>query len=119
MVIDLSPMKGIGIDSARRTARVEAGVTSYEFNRAAQRFGLAAALGCNPAVGISGLTLGGGLGWLLGRFGAACDNLRSVELVGADGKAIVATAGGRPGLVWTLHGGGGTVVARPAIHSRS
>ncbi len=107
MVIDLSPMKGIAIDPTRRTARVEAGVISDEFNRAAQKFGLAAALGCNPAVGISGLTLGGGLGWLLGRFGSACDNLRSVELVGADGKAIVATADERPDLFWALHGGGG------------
>jgi FAD/FMN-containing dehydrogenase len=88
MVIDLSPMKGITIDSTRRTARVEAGVTSDGLNKAAQKFGLAAALGCNPAVGISGLTLGGGLGWLLGRFGATCDNMRSVELVGADALAI-------------------------------
>jgi FAD/FMN-containing dehydrogenase len=107
MVIDLSLMKAITVDTTQRVARVEAGVISDELNQAARNVGLAAVLGCNPAVGISGLTLGGGLGWLLGRFGAACDNLRSVELITADAKAVVASADENPDLFWTLHGGGG------------
>jgi FAD/FMN-containing dehydrogenase len=107
MVIDLSPMKGIAIDPKRRVANVEAGVTAGELNAAAAKYDLAVALGCNPLVGISGLTLGGGLGWLLGKHGAACDNLRSIDLVSADAQNLHASHDENPDLFWALHGGGG------------
>jgi FAD/FMN-containing dehydrogenase len=76
MVIDLSRMNGIAIDSQRHTSRVEGGVRAGSLNTATQPYGLAAALGCRPGVGIAGLTLRGGLGWLIGKHGTACDNLR-------------------------------------------
>ncbi len=107
MVIDLSPMKRIAIDPKRRVARVDAGVTAGELNAAAGKYDLAVALGCNPLVGISGLTLGGGLGWLLGKHGAACDNLRSIDLVGADAQSLQASQTENPDLFWASHGGGG------------
>ncbi len=107
MVIDLSPMKRIAIDPKRRVARVEAGVTAGELNATAGKYDLAVPLGCNPLVGISGLTLGGGLGWLLGKHGAACDNLRSIDLVGADAQNLQASQAENPDLFWALHGGGG------------
>jgi FAD binding domain-containing protein len=75
MVIDLSPMRRIALDPERRTAHVESGVRSGELNGVAQRNRLAAALGCHPGVGVAGLTIGGGLGWLLGKHGASCDQL--------------------------------------------
>lgn len=77
LVIDFSGMKGIEIDPARRTARAEGGVLSGEMARAAGRHGLAPVLGQCPGVGASGVTLGGGLGWLSGLHGASCDNLLS------------------------------------------
>ena len=106
-MIDLSPMKRIAIDPKTRVARVEAGVTAGELNAAAAKYDLAVALGCNPLVGISGLTLGGGLGWLLGKHGAACDNLRSIDLVSADAQNLRASHDENPDLFWALHGGGG------------
>src|SRR5215472_5404821 len=73
MVIDLSALKKTAIDPVRRTAHVESGVRSWELNGAAQVTGLAAVLGCHPGVGVAGLTIGGGLGWFLGKHGASCD----------------------------------------------
>ena len=88
MVIDLSRMKAINIDSRQRLSRVQAGVRSAELSSAADAYGLAAALGCHPGVGIAGLTLGGGLGWLAGKYGASCDNMTGAEVITAEGRMI-------------------------------
>jgi FAD/FMN-containing dehydrogenase len=76
-MLDLSPMKGIQIDPVRRTAQAQAGLTLGEFDHETQAFGLATTLGIVSVTGIAGLTLGGGLGWLNGKHGLACDNLLS------------------------------------------
>jgi FAD/FMN-containing dehydrogenase len=88
LVIDLSPMKGIHVDPQGRTARAQGGVTWGDLNRETQLHGLAVTGGVVSSTGIAGLTLGGGLGWLMGRYGLALDNLLSVELVTAEGKVV-------------------------------
>ncbi len=107
LVIDVRPMKDIVIDPARRTAKVGAGVTWGEFDRAAQEHGLATTGGRVSTTGVAGFTLGGGSGWLDRRLGLACDSLRSVDLVTAAGRAVTASATENPDLFWALHGGGG------------
>jgi len=107
MLIDLGPMKAILVDPEHRVVSAQAGLRSGELNDALAIHGLAAALGCNPGVGISGLTLGGGLGWLVGRFGAACDNLLSAEVITADGRRLRASEEENPDLFWGLRGDGG------------
>src|SRR5215212_279984 len=77
LMLDLSPMKGIRVDPVRRTAQAQAGLTLGEFDHETQAFGLATTLGVVSVTGIAGLTLGGGLGWLNGKYGLACDNLIS------------------------------------------
>jgi FAD/FMN-containing dehydrogenase len=84
MVIDLTPMKGILVDPARRTIRAQGGVTWGEFDRETCDFGLATTGGLVSSTGIAGFTLGGGLGWLMRKYGLACDNLLSIDLVTAD-----------------------------------
>src|SRR6185369_418138 len=86
LLIDLSPMKGIHVDVSARTARAQGGVLWKEFNRETQAHGLATTGGVVGSTGIAGLTLGGGVGWLMPKYGLALDNLRSVELVTADGS---------------------------------
>jgi hypothetical protein len=107
LMIDLSPMKGLRVDPLRRTARAEAGLTWGEFDHETQAFGLATTGGTLPSTGIAGLTLGGGLGYLMRRFGLACDNLLSVDLVMADGQLRTASANAHPDLFWGVRGGGG------------
>jgi len=107
LVIDLSAMKGLWIDPASRTIRAEAGLTWGEINVDLQRFGLAAAGGYVSTTGIGGLTLGGGLGWLVRKHGLACDNLLSADVVTADGALVHASADENPDLFWGLRGGGG------------
>lgn len=107
LVIDLSAMKSIQVDSRARSLRCGPGLRAGEVERATQPFGLAAALGCNPVVGISGLTLGGGIGWFAGKYGATCDNLIRAEVVGADGQIRRASREENPDLFWALQGGGG------------
>jgi FAD/FMN-containing dehydrogenase len=107
LMIDLSAMKAIEIDAARRVARVEGGVLWREFDEAAQAQGLATTGGTVSNTGVGGLTLGGGLGWLMGRFGATVDNLLSAEVVTAQGEFVTASAGENPELFWALRGGGG------------
>jgi FAD/FMN-containing dehydrogenase len=87
LMIDLSRMKGIRVDPSRRTARVEPGVIWSELNRETQAFGLATTGGTVSHTGVAGLTLGGGLGWLMATHGLACDNLLSVDIVTANGAA--------------------------------
>src|SRR5436309_2395101 len=107
VVIDLSGMKRISIDPLRRTVRAQAGVLSGEVARAAGRHGLAPVLGQCPEVGASGVTLGGGLGWLSGMHGASCDNLLSARVVTADGRVITADSKHNSDLFWALRGAGG------------
>jgi len=85
LLIDLSPMRSVHIDSKERCARVQPGVTLGEFDKEAQSFGLATPLGINSTTGVAGLTLGGGFGWLSRKFGLAADNLNSADVVTADG----------------------------------
>jgi FAD/FMN-containing dehydrogenase len=107
MVIDVSEMKRIQIDPAKRIARADAGVLLGEFDHATQAFGLATTLGTAPPTGIAGLTTGGGLGWLMGKYGLACDNVREVEVVTADGHTLTANAEQNADLFWAVRGGGG------------
>ena len=106
LMIDLSPMKGIRIDPAARTARAQPGLRLGEFDRETQAFGLATTLGVNTDTGIAGLTLGGGYGWLAGKFGLACDNLLSADVVTADGRLLVASSTENEDLFWGLRGAG-------------
>jgi FAD/FMN-containing dehydrogenase len=107
LVIDVRPMKGIEVDAAAQTARVEAGCTWSELDRATQAHGLATTGGRVSTTGVTGLTLGGGSGWLERKHGLACDNLLAVELVTAAGERITASETEHADLFWALHGGGG------------
>jgi FAD/FMN-containing dehydrogenase len=107
LVIDMSPMKGIRVDPQSRTVRAEGGVLWRELDRETQVFGLATTGGTVSNTGIAGLTLGGGLGWLMGKHGLSCDNLLSADLVTADGEFVTASAEQNPELFWGLRGGGG------------
>lgn len=107
LAIDLSPMKGIRVDPAARTARAEAGVLWGELDRETQLFGLATVGGIVTHTGIAGLTLGGGIGWLMRKYGATVDNLLSVDLVTADGDLVTASEDHNPDLFWGVRGGGG------------
>src|SRR6201998_1270873 len=107
LMIGLSPMKSVRIDPAGRTARAEAGLTWGEYNRETQAFGFASTGGVVSTTGIAGLTLGGGLGWLMGKHGLSCDNLLSADLVTADCRFLTASAEEHPDLFWGLRGGGG------------
>ncbi len=106
-MIDLSLMKGIHVDPKTRTVRAQGGVTWREFNRETAVHGLATTGGVISTTGIAGLTLGGGLGWLMGKYGLAVDNLLSVELVTAAGEVLTARGDEHPDLFWALRGGGG------------
>jgi len=107
LMIDLSRMKSVRVDLQNRTARAEAGLTWGEFNRETQAFGLATTGGVVSTTGIAGLTLGGGLGWLMGKHGLSCDNLLSADIVTADGRFLTVSADQNPDLFWGLRGGGG------------
>ena len=107
LMIDLSNMKGIRVEPATRTVRAEPGLTLGEFDRETQEFGLATTMGTNSRTGIAGLTLGGGFGWLMGKYGLTCDNLISVDVVTADGRLLTANATENEDLFWGMRGGGG------------
>src|SRR6516164_9727849 len=107
LMIDLSAMRGIRVNPAKKTVRAEPGLTLGEFDRETQAFGLATTLGVASTTGIAGLTLGGGLGWLMGNYGLALDNLRSVEIVTAEGKVLLASKEENSDLFWAVRGGGG------------
>src|SRR3712207_1197826 len=92
LMIDLSPMKGVRVDPGARTVRAQAGLTWRELDRECQVFGLATTGGQISSTGIAGLTLGGGIGWLGRRYGLACDNLLSADVVLADGTFVTASA---------------------------
>ncbi|HEU4642989.1 MAG TPA: FAD-binding oxidoreductase [Gemmatimonadaceae bacterium] len=107
LMIDLTPMKGVRVDRASRTATVEPGVTLGEFDRDAQLYGLATPLGVNSTTGVAGLTLGGGFGWMSRKYGLTIDNLISADVVTADGETLRASATENPDLFWAIRGGGG------------
>src|SRR3954471_10862487 len=107
LMIDLSPMKAIAVDPERRTATAEGGVTWAELNAATAEHGLAVTGGAVSTTGIAGLTLGGGLGWLMGKHGLAVDNLLAVDLVTAAGEVLEVDDADHPDLLWALRGGGG------------
>jgi FAD/FMN-containing dehydrogenase len=107
IVLDLSAMKGLHIDPERRLAWAQAGLTAGEYTAAAGAHGLATPFGDTGSVGLSGLTLGGGIGWLVRKHGLAIDALVSVEIVTADGRLITASEQEHPDLFWAVRGGGG------------
>jgi FAD/FMN-containing dehydrogenase len=106
LMLDLSLMKGITVDARRSVVRAQAGLNLGEFDRETQKYGLATTLGVATTTGISGLTLGGGYGWLAGKYGLACDNLIKAEIVTADGKIRECSANDNPDLFWGLRGAG-------------
>jgi FAD/FMN-containing dehydrogenase len=107
IVIDLSAMRAIAVDPVARTARAQGGVLWGELDAATQEHGLATVGGIVTHTGIAGLTLGGGIGWLMRRHGATVDNLLAAEVVTADGELLRASAGEHAELFWGLRGGGG------------
>jgi FAD/FMN-containing dehydrogenase len=109
-------MRGIEVDPETETARVEAGVLVLELSQAAQAHGLSSLPGSSPDVGVIGYTLGGGLSWLGRRYGFACNRVRAIELVGADGEARTIDAENEPDLFWALRGGGGGYAIVTALH---
>ena len=107
LVIDLCGMKRIDLDVGRRVVRAEGGCTLADFDAATTSLGLATTMGTAPPTGIAGLTLGGGLGWLMARHGLACDNLIGAAVITADGRRLHASPTEHPDLLWGLRGGGG------------
>jgi FAD/FMN-containing dehydrogenase len=106
LTIDLSSMKAITVDAAKRTARAATGLKLGEFDRETQKQGLMTPLGVATTTGISGLTLGGGYGWLVGKHSLACDNVTAIEVVTADGAIVECSANENADLFWGLRGAG-------------
>ncbi|MGE0703716.1 MAG: FAD-binding oxidoreductase [Vicinamibacterales bacterium] len=107
LMIDLSLMKGIHVDAASRTVRVEPGCTSGDADHATHAFGLAVPFGIVSTTGVGGLTLGGGTGYLTRKYGLTIDNLLAVDMVLADGRFVTASKSENPDLFWAVRGGGG------------
>jgi FAD/FMN-containing dehydrogenase len=107
LVVDLSRTKGIHVEPASRTARVQGGATLGDVDHETHAFGLAVPAGIISKTGIAGLTLGGGVGWLIRKFGMTIDNVLSFEVVNAEGKVLTAREGENDDLFWALRGGGG------------
>ena len=118
MLIDLSAMRQVAVNQGARVARVQPGVTNGELVLALQEYGLATTTGTCATVGMGGSTLGGGIGWLMGRFGATVDNVLAFEVVTADGVVVTASADEHPDLFWALRGGGGNFGVVTAIEYR-
>src|SRR5215211_276625 len=116
ILVKTERMRGVEIDPGAQTARVEAGVLSAELGEAAQEHGLASLPGTSPDVCVTGYTLGGGLSWLGRRYGLACNRVRAIELVTADGEQRTVDAENEPDLFWALRGGGGDFAIVTALH---
>ena len=130
MLIDLGPMKGIRIDPAARTARAQAGVLLGELDQATQPHGLAVPAGIVSHTGLAGLTLGGGIGWVMRKYGLTIDQLLAVHVVTAEGEFVRASEDENTDLFWGVRGGGGNfgdrhrlrvpaAAGRPRGHGRS
>jgi FAD/FMN-containing dehydrogenase len=107
IVLDLSPMRAIQIDAEQRTAWAEAGLTAGEYSAAADAYGLATGFGDSGSVGIGGITLGGGIGYLVRKHGLTIDDLLAADIVTAEGDLIRADADNNSDLFWAIRGGGG------------
>src|SRR5262245_54859995 len=107
LMIDLSLMKGVRVDPATRTVRVEPGCTSADVDHATHAFGLAVPFGIVGSTGVAGLTLGGGTGYLTRKHGLTIDNLLEADVVLADGRMVTAREKQHPELFWAIRGGGG------------
>jgi FAD binding domain/Berberine and berberine like len=107
LVIDLSGMRAVHVDSTERAVRVQGGATLGDLDRETHLFGLAVPCGIVPKTGIAGLTLGGGVGWLLRKYGMSIDNLLSCQVVTADSRVLTANLVDHEDLFWALRGGGG------------
>ncbi len=115
ILIKTERMRGVAIDAGAQTARLQAGVLALELGEAAQSAGLCSLPGSAPDVGVVGFTLGGGLGWLGRRYGFACNRVRAIELVTADGQQLRVDSEHEPDLFWALRGGGGEFAVVTAI----
>ena len=107
LVLDLRDMNGVWVDPANKTVRVQGGATWGQVDRETQVFGLAVPGGAVSTTGVAGLTLGGGIGWLHRKWGLACDNLLSAQVVLASGELVTASEKDNPDLFWAIRGGGG------------
>ena len=107
LMLDLAAMRAVRVDPVARTARVQGGALWADVDRETAAFGLATTGGVISSTGVAGLTLGGGIGWLVGKHGMTIDNLLSVDLVTADGELVTASVESHPDLFWALRGGGG------------
>jgi len=118
IMIDLSLMRGVQVDPGRRTALVQGGATWGEFDRENERYRFATTGGVISSTGVCGLTLGGGLGWLMGKHGLSCDNVISADLVNAEGKHVTASQSQNDDLFWAIRGGGGNFGIITALECR-
>jgi len=107
IMIDLSLMKKVEVDTKKKVAHVEMGATWGDFDKATQQFGLSTTGGLITTTGVAGLTLGGGVGWLVRKCGLSCDNLIEAEIITADGNIVKASLQENPDLLWGIRGGGG------------
>jgi len=107
IMIDLSLMKKVEVDTEKKVAHVEMGATWGDFDKATQQFGLSTTGGLITTTGVAGLTLGGGVGWLVRKCGLSCDNLIEAEIITADGNIVKASLQENPDLLWGIRGGGG------------
>ncbi len=107
LVIDLSEMRGVFVDPAERTVRVQGGATLGDVDRETHLHGLAVPFGVISKTGVAGLTLGGGVGWLVRKYGPTCDNVLEMEVVTADGRVRTVNSMENADLFWAIRGGGG------------
>src|SRR5271155_2726774 len=118
MMIDLSLMNSVQINPRARSAVAQGGAKFAEFDRVCERYQLATTGGVISSTGVCGLTLGGGLGWLMGKHGLSCDNVISADLVSADGAHISVSATQNEDLFWAIRGGGGNFGIVTALEFR-